>query len=239
VLPGQAPEHRRLAASADAALRKLPTGSVGRVIVMPRGNTEDRDSVRRNLALRAGFAARADLVVLLDAPGLMHPDGASALLRMSEAQAGRAILEAARFPQAAPKPVDDEVFDTPWAGGPALAIPRAVFEATGGFDEHLAGRFAEMDLSWRARALGFAVRHCPRALFLMPLGKAETGPHAWAQGLLLAAKWGAPAAETRFAELLTQAGEPPLGPRPNPVPAEWRGFADFQQDPALIGRTAG
>lgn len=234
VLPRQAPEYRRLAESAHVALRKLPPGSVGRVILMPPQNADASDGLRRNLALHAGFAAGTDLVVLLDAPGLMHPDSASALLRMSEAQAGRALLEGAHFPQAVPKPVDDEDFNTPWAGGPVLAIPRAVFEATGGFDEHLGGRFAEMDLSWRARASGFAVRHCPRALFLAPLGKAETGPRAWAQGLRLATKWGDAAAEARFAELLNEAGSPPLGPQPNPVPTDWHRFADFQRDPALI-----
>ena len=239
VLPGQAPGHRQLAESADAALRKLPFGSVGHVIVMPRQNANEPDGVHRNRALQAGFAANADLVLLLGAPGLMHPDSASALLRMSQAQAGRALLEAAHFPQGAAKPVNDEDFDTPWAGGPALAIPRAVFKATGGFDERLAGRFAEMDLSWRARALGFAVRHCPRALFLAPPSQAETGPPAWAHGLLLAAKWGNAAAEARFAQLLDQAGEPPLKPRLNPVAAEWRRFADFQRDPALICRGAG
>lgn len=238
VLHDQAPEHPGLAKSAEAAVRKLPPSSVGRVIVMPRQKAGELDGVHRNLALQAGFATGADLVLLLDAPVLVHPDTASALLRMSEAQAGRAILEGTHFPQAAPKPVDTEDFTIPWAGGPALAIPRAVFEATGGFDEHLAGRFAEMDLSWRARALGFAVLHCPRALFLAPLSKAETGPRAWAQGLLLAAKWGHTAAAARFAERLTAAGEPPLGAQPNPVPTEWRSFADFQRDPAVIDSEA-
>ncbi len=236
VLPDEAPGHDRLAESAHAALRRLPSGTSGRVVATPKLEPDGSDAVRRNIALRAGFAAGADLVLLLGAPGLMHPGSASALLRMSEAQAGRALLEGVRFPQLAPKPVEDEDFAISWAGGSALAVPRAVFEATGGFDECLAGRFAEMDLSWRARALGFAVRQCPRALFLAAPGESEEGPRAWAQGLRLAIKWGNAAAKAGFMALLHGLGEQPPEPQPEPVPVEWRTFADFSRDPALVCR---
>ena len=235
VLSGEAARNGRLTESALAALRSLPPGASGRMLAAPPEPGES-DTARRNRVLRAGFAAGADLVLLLGAPGLMHPNSAAALLLMSEAQAGRALLEATCFPQVTPKLIDSETFGTSWVGGPALGVPRAVFEATGGFDQRLAGRFAEMDLSWRAQALGFDVRHCPRALFLTTLTDAEAGPQALADGLLLAAKWGDAAAEARFAALLHQSGETPPEPWPDPVPMEWRAFADFSRDPALAGR---
>lgn len=230
VLPGESSTYVQLAKSADAALGKLPTNAGGLVITAPQRDRKKNDAVHRNVALRAGFAAGADLVLLLGAPGFMHPDGASALLRMSEAHAGNAILEGARFPQIASKPIDQESFAIPWAGGPALAIPRAVFETTGGFDERLAGRFAEMDLSWRARASGYSVFHCPRALFLTALSERKSGPRVWAQAFLLAAKWGDAPAKARFAGLLDSIGEPAPETPHDPVPAEWRVFADFRED---------
>ncbi len=155
------------ARSAGAALRHLPPATTGEVLVMP---PDTGDAAWRNAALGAGFAAGADLVLLLDAPGLLHPGSGAALLLMSEAHGGRALLESACFPLAMPKHVDGDDFGVSWAGGPALAVPRALFEATGGFDESLAGQCADMEFSGRARALGFGVRHCPRALFFAASG---------------------------------------------------------------------
>lgn len=214
------------------ALRRLPPGMAGELIAIPVPAPGESEAARRNAALRAGFAAGADLVLLLEAPGLMHPDGAAALMRMHWVQEGCAVLEAARFPQLAPKPVDMQDFATAWADRPALAVPRAVFEATGGFDERLTGRYAMMDFSWRARALGFRVRHCPRARYLTIAAEAEPRSRLLASGLLLAAKWDDEAATARFAALL--GNDEPLLEQPDPLPPEWRGFADFTDEPALV-----
>ncbi len=216
--------------SVQEALRRLPPGTSGEMVGTPVQALGD--GARRNAALRDGFATGAGLVLLLEVPGLMHPDGAAALMRMHQAQDGRAVLEAARLPQLAPKPVDAEDFGIAWAGGPALAIPRAVFEATGGFDEHLTGRYAFMDFSWRARALGFCVRHCPRALYLVGAADAETEPQLLASGLMLAAKWGDVATAARFKALL-HGDDAPSGRRAMPLPPEWQVYADFAADPAL------
>ena len=159
----------------DAALRQLPPGIGGALATRSGQADAGSDSACRNRALRAGFATGADLVLLLDAPGLMHPGCAAALMGMSQAQGGRAVLEAARFPQAAPKPVDAGDFSTDWADGPALAVPRLVFEAVSGFDEALAEEDALRDFSRRVRARGFGVRHCPSALYLAaPTATVET-----------------------------------------------------------------
>jgi hypothetical protein len=126
-------------------------------------------------------------------------------------------------------------FSTSWVGGPCIAIPRAVFSALGGFDERLAGHFADMDLSWRARASGFQVRQCPSALFLCAAGDpaAEADPVMLASGLLLARKWGNAAAEAGFDALLRATGQIPSGQLIDPVPVDWHSLADFAGEPSL------
>ena len=164
VLRGQAAGAAALVQDAGSALRGLPSGGTGHVIADSR--------LSRNGALSAGFATGADLVLLLDRPGVLHPGSVAALLAMSQAHQGGALIEAACLPELRSKPVDPHDLTVAWAGGPAIALTRTAFETTGGFDDRLAGQAAELDLSWRARALGLPVLRCPRSLFY-PLQAAE------------------------------------------------------------------
>ena len=141
----------------QSALRSLPKDVAGHVLADPTAS--------RNNALRAGFASGADTVLLLDRPGLLHPGSAAGVVRMVAAHPEGVILEGACVPDPAPKPVDPGSFAVEWAGAPILVVTRQVFEATGGFDDGLAGLAAEQDFSRRARARGFPVLRCPRALF--------------------------------------------------------------------------
>jgi len=209
LLPPGLPEGHRLAANVQAALRQMPAETAGLVLTAEAPGLGENDATWRNRALRAGFAAGGDLVLLLSMPGLLHPGSAAALLRMSEAHSGRAILEVARFPQSLPKPVDPKSFATPWGGGPALAIPRAVFDATGGFDEALGTDVAEVDFSRRARALGFAVLWCPRALFLA----APETPQDTAAGLSSASNQRAAEAKALVTAQLCLVGQSESGAR--------------------------
>ena len=168
-LQGEAAASATLARSVEAALQLLPAGVDGRVLAM--------SGTSRALALRGGFEAGADLVLLVGAPGLLHPQSAAALLHMSQAHAGRALIEVARVPGAGPRPVDSQDFSVPWVAGPVAAIPRAVYDAITGYDERLAGETADRDLSSRARAHGFGLVLCPRALFYATPGAAEMAEH--------------------------------------------------------------
>ena len=143
--------------SVEVALRLLPAGVHGEVLAMPGAS--------RALAQQAGFAAGADLVLLIGAPGLLHPQGGAALLRMSEAHEGRALMEVACVAGVGLRPVDSRDFGLPWAAGPAIAVPRSLHDAIGGYDECLGREAADQDYSQRARAHGFDVLLCPRALF--------------------------------------------------------------------------
>jgi hypothetical protein len=151
--------------SVEVALRLLPAGVHGQLLAMPGAS--------RELAQQAGFAAGADLVLLIGAPGLLHPQGGAALLRMSEAHEGRALMEVAGVAGRGLRPVDSRDFGLPWAAGPAIAIPRSLHDAIGGHDARLGNEAADQDYSRRARAHGFDVLLCPRALFYSDPAAAE------------------------------------------------------------------
>ncbi len=123
-----------------------------------------------NKALRDCFAAGADLVLVLNKPGILHPGALEALLQMSQAQGGRALLEMALIPQLSPKPVEPGSFAIERADGAALAVPRTVFEAVGALLETPDVELVWQNYSARAAAGGFSLKQCPRALFFLTSG---------------------------------------------------------------------
>ena len=152
------------AASSSALLRSvevmfqlLPAGVTGQLLAMPGAS--------RGVAQNAGFAAGADLVLLIGMPGLLHPQAGAALLRMSEAHEGRALMEVACAPGRRPRPADSQDFGLPWVAGAVIAIPSSLHDAIGGHNESLGSEAADQDYSQRAQAHGFNVLLCPRALF--------------------------------------------------------------------------
>lgn len=153
--------------SVEVALRLLPAGVHGQLLAMPCAS--------RVLAQQAGFEAGADLVLLIGTSGLLHPQGGAALLRMSEAHGGRALMEVACVPGHRLRPVDSRSFGLPWAAGPAIAVPRSLHDAIGKHDERLESEAADQDYSQRARTHGFNVLLCPRALFYADPALAAVG----------------------------------------------------------------
>jgi GT2 family glycosyltransferase len=163
---------------------------------------------------------------------MLHPEALLAMMRMVAAHEGRVLVEAMQFPEEHPKAYDPATLDTPWASGACLAIPRAVFAATDGFDEAFFVYCEDVDLSWRARAMGIPVKICPPALFFHNVtSRAEGGMRnalILAAGLTLARKW----RDRRFAAYarrkLRKAGLPSPRSEPAPVPRAWRRVADFR-----------
>jgi hypothetical protein len=109
----------------------------------------------------AGFA-NSDIVLFLRQPGLLHPWAGEAILQMSAAQNGKALIELAVTPELNPPTIGPD-FSLATACGPALAVPREIFAALGGLAE--LGEAAFRDYGARALAAGFAVKYCPRAWF--------------------------------------------------------------------------
>jgi hypothetical protein len=143
--------------SIKVAIQLLPIGVHGQLLAMPGAS--------RGLAQQAGFAVGADLVLLIGAPGLLHPQAGAALLRMSEAHEGRALMEVACAAARTFRPADSRDFGLPWVAGAAIAIPSSLHNAIGGPNERLENDAADQDYSQRARSYGFDVLLCPGALF--------------------------------------------------------------------------
>ena len=90
-----------------------------------------------------------DVFVQLDAARARHLDAGGFECRQTPYETGRAI--------------DPVTMETAWASGAALAVPRAVFCAAGGFDERFFLHGADIDLSWRIRAAGHRLYYVPFA----------------------------------------------------------------------------
>lgn len=207
-------------ATADnSAVRRLPSiGNIG-------------FGAGHNVLMREAFAAGAALYVAVNPDGMLHPDSLEAIRRMAHAAGNAALVEAIQFPEEHPKVYDPVTFDTPWASGACLAIPRRVYDAIGGFDEAFFMYCEDVDLSWRARAAGFTVKICPRALFLHAVTNRPADQEVRARyldaGIRLARKWANASFEEGLVEQLRQIGRRPPETYPEPVPEAWRAVADF------------
>lgn len=143
-----------------------------------------------------GFAAAAnqgakrasgDVILFLNSDAELSADFLMAAEKALAAQSGLAIVAPAlhdsagvaerqshgRFPtlartlfrRIAPRPTDDPAA-VDWVSGAALAIRRPIFEELGGFDERFFMYFEDVDLCWRAKQTGYAVRFLPDVAIL-------------------------------------------------------------------------
>jgi len=241
------PGLRRLVASAQVSLRRAGLAAAGRILMVdngePCGLTGEPGicilpstgnvgfGAAHNRLMREAFAAGADIYIAANPDGAFHPDAILGMTRMFLANDGKALVEAVQFPVGHPKDFDPYTFETSWVSGACLAIPRRAFEILGGFDEAFFMYCEDVDLSWRARANGFALRLCPNAYFQHPAINRRHDPKTLAMifrsGILLARKWGdGPFAAWAAGELEAIGGTPSTY-EPTPVPAAWRRFADF------------
>ena len=117
-----------------------------------------------NRMMREAFDGGAGYYLALNPDGMLHPDALVELLAVARRNENRALVEAAQFPEELPKVFDPLTLDTPWATGCCLLIPSAIYAVIGGFDENMFLYCEDVDLSWRARNAGFAVKHAPAAL---------------------------------------------------------------------------
>jgi GT2 family glycosyltransferase len=184
-----------------------------------------------NNLMRAAFEAGYEIYITINPDGLLHPGAVEALVQTVQAAHGKALVEALQFPVEHPKPYDTQTLDTPWVSGACVAISRQAFDDLGGFDEDFFMYCEDVDLSWRARAHGYALKTCPRALFLHAVTNREMTPATlqmiFESGITLARKWGSLEFEKWLKGELTARGKPIPCLFPMIVPEEWRHFADF------------
>jgi lipopolysaccharide biosynthesis protein len=181
-----------------------------------------------NRMMQRAFKDGAEIYFCINPDGYLLPGALQNSMAMVQSRLGCALVELTQTPVAHPKLVDRTSLRTTWASGAALAIPRRVYEATKGFDERFFMYCEDVDLSWRARAMGFEVVCCPNALFFHETENrkvsAETRGMIAESGAYLARKWGSRPFE-RWA--LKQAVGARSPANVVPVRLEWQAFADF------------
>lgn len=208
--------------AAPAGVRRLPgLGNVG-------------FGAGHNRLMEEAFSAGAALYIAVNPDGFFHPGCIEAMARMVEAHDRQALVEARQFPAEHPKIFDPGSFETPWVSGACLAIPRAIWDRLGGFDERFFMYCEDVDLSWRARAQGHPVLINPTALFAHSVTNRTTSEATrrlmLASGYRLAVKWGSASFRDWAAGQLREVGEPiPDIGELQAVPEAWRHVADFSR----------
>ncbi|MDD2558035.1 MAG: rhamnan synthesis F family protein [Desulfuromonadaceae bacterium] len=218
------------AADTAAYLSTLSQASSAKVEYLPtQGNTGF--GTAHNQLMSHAFNLGAEIYIAANPDGAFHPETVFALAQMMHAHQHRALIEALQFPAEHPKPYDSTTFVTPWVSGACLAIPRAAYTELAGFDPQFFMYCEDVDLSWRARAHGFALLTCPRALFLHEVTNrpysAQTVKMIYTSGVLLARKWVAPDFESWLSAELRALGHEPPTQQVETVPVAMRHYADF------------
>jgi GT2 family glycosyltransferase len=106
----------------------------------------------------------ADFFIGSNPDGMFFYNTLSELLNFSE-NFQNAIIEARQFPEEHPKIYDPVTYDTPWASGCCLLLPKKIYDAVGSHDKNFFLYIEDVDYSWRAKIKGFDVKICPTALY--------------------------------------------------------------------------
>ena len=153
----------KLLAIDNGAESRWPETAVKPVKLASQGNIGFSKGM--NCLMEAAFGDRdCDAFLCLNPDGALHRLALQAMVEAFENDPA-SLLEARQFPEEHPKHYDENTFETPWASGACLLIPRRIWQRLGGFDANLFMYLEDVDLSWRGRSAGFSVKVVPNALF--------------------------------------------------------------------------
>ena len=100
-------------------------------------------------------AARGDLLVFLNPDVIVTPDWLTILVRRAAEHPDAAIIcPTTLYPDEQPAPADASVEEVAAVPGCAMLMPRAAWQALGGFDEQIFLYWEDTELCWRAWLLG-------------------------------------------------------------------------------------
>jgi GT2 family glycosyltransferase len=105
----------------------------------------------------------APFVLVLNPDLELFPDALEELLAEIDPNTNVAAWEMRQTPFEHPKDYDPSLLTTSWVSGAAVLFRRDAFDAVGGFDERIFLYGEDVDLSWRLRASGYALKYVPRA----------------------------------------------------------------------------
>jgi GT2 family glycosyltransferase len=187
-----------------------------------------------NLLMAEAFGAPGlSAYVCVNPDAALHPDCVEELVQEARRHARPGLVEALQFPDEHPKQYDAQTHLTPWCSGCVLLVTRELYQAIGGFDDNLFMYCEDVDLSWRARAAGFATCVAPKALAHHYVGDRphDTKAHhrLLRSGVYLAQKYGhLGAARHWMNDYTSTGGEAFTVPVPPPVSAKEKSVADFE-----------
>jgi hypothetical protein len=134
-----------------------------------------------------------ELLICSNPDGMFHYNTLKNLLECNALYHSSCLIEAIQFPEEHPKYYNPTTWDTAWASGCCLLIPKQIFQAIGLFDEKFFLYMEDVDYSWQARLAGFGVKTCPSALYFHWIYNRREGPlkmkYFYESGRYIGSKW--------------------------------------------------
>lgn len=151
-------------------------------------------SAGMNVLMKRAFQdASCDGFLCLNPDGVLHRRTLAEIANAAQHNP-ESLLEARQFPEEHPKTYHPETFETSWASGACLFVPRKINETVGAFDENFFMYLEDVDFSWRVRSAGYTVKVVPNALFghavMNRKPSRETTKFMLLSARYLAKKWG-------------------------------------------------
>ena len=137
----------------------------------------------------------------------LHPLALASLCAFASKHEWRGLFEPIQEPIMPPKYYDPATGVTEWCSGTCLLIPVEIYEKLGGFDPAFFMYCEDVDISWRARALGLNCYICIDAWVLHYVeDRSNRALMAAKSQYVLACKWGTTNDRSKAKERLIELG---------------------------------